>query len=89
MSSPRKTSTVPDFPFLHPQVCWVLVTDDGQVLNPSSRTSRLDAASMVQQGKARLFIAWPGRSRSDLFEVDDAEQVIGRIIAMLSREAGR
>jgi len=83
MSHPRKTSAVQDFPFLHPQVTWVVVTQEGEVLNPLSPSQRLNGASMVHQGRARLFIAWPGKTRSDLFEVDQPDKV-QEIITLLS-----
>lgn len=83
MSHPRQASAVPEFPYLHPQVCWVLVTGEGEVLNPAGTAQRLDAASMVQQGRARLFIAWPGRTRTDLFSVDD-QAALDQVVLLLS-----
>lgn len=88
MSIPRKASAVPDgdFPYLDPRVCWVLVTDKGEVLNPQGTPARLSAAALAQQGKGRLFMAWPGRTRTDLFEAD-SQEAIDKIVAML-KEVG-
>ncbi len=76
----RKTSSVSvekgqstNFPYCAQTVCWVLVTNEGEVFNPFGAEQRRSAATMASQGQATLYIAWPGNRRSDLFEVDEPE----------------
>jgi len=73
----RKTSEVEGgFPYDSTGVCYVVVMNDGEILNPRSNPPcRQDAAKIVQTGQGRLFIAWPGKWRTDLFEVDEPAEI--------------
>jgi hypothetical protein len=68
----RLASEVDGFPYNARAVCWVLVAPDGTVSSPGhTMAGRRAALAQVEAGGVRLFIAWPGQWRTDLFEVDD------------------
>ena len=46
---------------------------------------RRGAVALVQQGDARLCIAWPGEWRTDLFDADDLEALEEAVAPARSR----
>lgn len=70
MTDARTTSSVKDFPFQSPRICYIEVAADGSVAQlryaPEIREGRARAAT----GESRLYAVWPGTYRSDLFVVD-------------------
>lgn len=72
----RSAGEVGGFPYQSKLLCYVLVSNDGTISQPcqyrkSDRRELVEAAKKVREGTARLFVAWPGSYRTDLFAVDD------------------
>jgi len=68
MNAPR-TATETAFPYGWPgkRVCYIHVADDGTV---SQFQYRDDMRSYLANPTGRLFAAWPGEWRTDLFLID-------------------
>lgn len=60
-----------NFPYKAQNVCYVYVGNDGTVTCPHYKPERQDAVRNVAAGKGRLFGAWPGNYRTDLFPLTD------------------
>lgn len=68
--APRIAADEPDFPYTWPGLmCYIVVSDDGAVTKLHGRG---DLREFLDAPTGRLFAAWPGRYRTDLFLVDPA-----------------
>lgn len=62
-----------EFPYNERTTAFILVDSNGNVEQPVGREMLRAAVKAVEGQNARLFAVWPGRWRSDLFEVDDLQ----------------
>jgi hypothetical protein len=72
VSEPRSAAAVgAEFPYDSSTMCYIEVGADGTVLQG------VDAAAYRRAvvGQSRLYAVWPGKWRSDLFAVDDLDQL--------------
>jgi len=74
----RKASGVENFPYRSSVNCYIEVSPDGIVRNIAHRNksdiNEVKAAyTRVCNRESRLFCAWPGNYRTDLFEIDDLD----------------
>lgn len=61
------------FPYGEKTTCYILVSNDGSVKQVSTKAELSDAYSVAIAKKALLYAVWPGKYRSDLFQIDDLE----------------
>jgi len=79
MRKASKTGNM-QFPYADPTVCYIGVTPTGTV----EQIKLADIGPYLQQadaGELKLYGVWPGKNRSDLFEIDEpkvAYEVIRR-----------
>ena len=64
-----------DFPYRDPTVCYIEVGNEGTV----SQGIDAEAWKRAKAGESRLFAVWPGQWRSDLFAIDDLDQLAGAL----------
>ena len=62
-----------DFPYRSSTVCYIEVGKDGAVTQGVSA----EAWKRAKDGESRLFAVWPGQWRSDLFVIDDLDELAG------------
>lgn len=75
MTATRLASQVDGgFPFGLKTVCW-MVLRQGELTCVSTREERDLAYLWASRGYAKLYAVWPGKWRSDLFELDDLDAV--------------
>ena len=72
----RKASEAEYFPYTNSTNCYIEVGSDNSVSNISHKNKSdhagVEAAyNRVLSGKSRLYCAWPGKYRTDLFVIDD------------------
>jgi hypothetical protein len=69
MNSPRIASDSNYFPYGWPGklVCYIHISEDAAV---SQMTCRDDLRAYLKNPTGRLYAAWPGQYRTDLFEID-------------------
>lgn len=68
--APRIAAHEPHFPYSWPGLmCYIVVADDGTV---GKLHGRGDLREFLAAPSGRLFAAWPGQYRTDLFLVDPA-----------------
>lgn len=66
----RVAAEEPDFPYSWPGlICYIHISDEGVV---SKLHTRDDLRVFLSDPSGRLFAAWPGRYRTDLFLIDPA-----------------
>ena len=64
------------FPYKSKLVCFMEVFPDGTITQISTdRNSRRDALSNARSGKSKIVAVWPGQWRSDLFFIDDLDEL--------------
>lgn len=72
----RRTSEAGErFPWTDPTVCFIEQDRESGAIRPVG-TSSLDREAMTKRangGVSQVYVVWPGKRRSDLFEVDDLE----------------
>lgn len=61
------------FPYGNKRVCYIEVSDNGNVRQLSSRQEKFDAFCHAKAGIGKLLAVWPGQWRSDLFVIDDLD----------------
>ena len=72
----RKASSVEYFPYKNPTNCYIEVLPNGTVRNMAHKNksdkNEVEAvyARLCNQ-ESKLFCAWPGNYKTDLFEIDD------------------
>lgn len=66
----RKASEVERFPYMSATVCYIEVKPDGTT-NQVNRSELKEVYERVSNGESKLYCAWPGNYRTDLFEIDD------------------
>lgn len=71
MTEPRTTSTTPEFPFKSARVCYLEVKPDGTVSQLRYADEKREALARAEAGESRVYAAWPGEYRTDLFLVDE------------------
>lgn len=77
----RSSREAGNFPYGYPDtVCYIEVPADGGLKQVKGRAGIRDAISRAADGKSRIYAAWPGRYRTDLFFIDD--------LAALAEECG-
>jgi len=69
----RALDSTTHFPYKSQTVCYVVVAADGTVTSPHTVKEKRTMAADLAAGKVRIFAAWPGQYRTDLFELTDAE----------------
>lgn len=72
MTTPRKTSDTSEFPAhkAGARICYIEVTPDGGVAQLRYADELRDGLQRAKSGDSRVYAAWPGQYRTDLFEVD-------------------
>lgn len=70
-----------EFPYGAKIVCYVYVGNDGNVTCPHTVGERAQAVDDVANGHGRLFGAWPGMYRTDLFALTDVATLQARFPA--------
>jgi hypothetical protein len=60
-----------NFPYRDQGICYVYVGNDKSVTCPHYLDDKREAVVNVCAGKGRLFGAWPGAYRTDLFALTD------------------
>lgn len=64
------------FPYKSKLVCIMEVFPDGTITQIlTDRNSRQSALSNAISGKSKIFAVWPGQWRSDLFIIDDLDEL--------------
>lgn len=70
MTAPRTTSSVADFPHKNPRICYIEIGQDGSVSQLRYAAEIREGRARAASGESRLYAAWPGEFRTDLFVVD-------------------
>jgi len=66
---PRKAGC---FPYGYPgAVCYIEVSGAGGLRQIQGRGEIRDAVVRAERGESRIYAAWPGQYRTDLFFIDD------------------
>lgn len=73
----KKAKFVEEFPYMSKLVCYIQVLNDGAVEQIENRKEQIEAACLrVKYGESKLYAVWPGKYKSDLFEIDDINAVL-------------
>ncbi len=61
------------FPYRSKLVCYMELTEDGNIKQLSLKTEMVTAYYNALAGKSKILAVWPGNWRSDLFIIDDLD----------------
>ena len=61
------------FPYRSKIVCYMELTNDGNIKQLSNRNEKLEAYLNAKAGISKILAVWPGQWRSDLFIIDDLD----------------
>ena len=61
------------FPYRSKLVCYMELTNDGNIKQLSNRNEKLEAYLNAKAGISKILAVWPGQWRSDLFIIDDLD----------------
>lgn len=61
------------FPYRSKLVCYIEVSNDGNIKQLSSQNEKIQAYLNAKAGTSKILAVWPGQWRSDLFIIDDLE----------------
>jgi len=61
------------FPYRSKLVCYMELSNDGNIKQLSNRNEKLEAYLNAKAGISRILAVWPGQWRSDLFIIDDLD----------------
>lgn len=69
----RSTKEAGCFPYRSKLVCYMELSNDGNIKQLSTRNEKLRAYINAKAGTSKIFAVWPGQWRSDLFIIDDLD----------------
>lgn len=61
------------FPYRSKLVCYMELSNDGNIKQLSTQNEKLQAYINAKAGTSKLLAVWPGQWRSDLFIIDDLD----------------
>jgi len=61
------------FPYRSKLVCYMELSNDGNIKQLSTQNEKIQAYLNVKAGTSKILAVWPGQWRSDLFIIDDLE----------------
>ena len=61
------------FPYRSKLVCYMELSNDGNIKQLSTKSEKLEAYLNAKSGNSRILAVWPGQWRSDLFIIDDLD----------------
>lgn len=61
------------FPYRSKVVCYMELSNDGNIKQLSTKNEKLEAYLNAKAGISKLLAVWPGQWRSDLFIIDDLD----------------
>ena len=61
------------FPYRSKLVCYMELTNDGNIKQLSNRNEKIEAYLNAKAGISKILAVWPGQWRSDLFIIDDLD----------------
>ena len=61
------------FPYRSKLVCYMELTNDGNIKQLSNKNEKLEAYLNAKAGISKILAVWPGQWRSDLFIIDDLD----------------
>ena len=61
------------FPYRSKLVCYMELTNDGNIKQLSNKNEKLEAYLNAKAGNSQILAVWPGQWRSDLFIIDDLD----------------
>lgn len=61
------------FPYRSKLVCYMELSNDGNIKQLSSQNEKIQAYLNAKAGTSKILAVWPGQWRSDLFIIDDLE----------------
>ena len=61
------------FPYRSKLVCYMELTNDGNIKQLSNRNEKLEAYLNAKAGISKILAVWPGQWRSDLSIIDDLD----------------
>lgn len=61
------------FPYRSKTVCYMELSNDGNIKQLSTKNEKLEAYLNAKAGISKLLAVWPGQWRSDLFIIDDLD----------------
>ena len=61
------------FPYRSKLVCYMELTNDGDIKQLSHKNEKMEAYLNAKAGNSRILAVWPGQWRSDLFLIDDLD----------------
>lgn len=59
------------FPYRSKLVCYMELSNDGNIKQLSTQNEKLQAYLNAKAGTSKILAVWPGQWRSDLFIIDD------------------
>ncbi len=65
------------FPYYSKANCYILISNSGEVNQLGfNKKSIKEGYREVKEGRAKLYVVWPGRWRSDIFLIDDLDKLL-------------
>ena len=61
------------FPYRSKLVCYMELTNDGNIKQLSNKNEKFEAYLNAKAGNSQILAVWPGQWRSDLFIIDDLD----------------
>ena len=61
------------FPYRSKLVCYMELTNDGDIKQLSTKNEKFQAYLNAKAGISKILAVWPGQWRSDLFIIDDLD----------------
>jgi len=69
----RSAKEVGCFPYRSKLVCYMELSNNGNIKQLSTRNEKLQAYLNAKAGTSKILAVWPGQWRSDLFIIDDLD----------------